>query len=90
MRLATRALVVLALPGAAFGFLTQIPPPAFDSVGDAFTVHEPLLDALTALALAAAAVVVAAIVLGALFWLGFGSDTHRQRRAGRRSARPFA
>jgi hypothetical protein len=54
VRFMMRSLIVLALPGAIFGFLTRITPPVFDSLDSGFTIDEPWLDALAALVLAAA------------------------------------
>jgi cytochrome c biogenesis protein CcdA len=81
MRLAMRVLFVLAVPGVVFGFLTQVSPLEleFDSFGDLFTVHEPWLDVLGGLAVAAAIIVAAAITVRVLFWLGFDGDPRRRR-----------
>ena len=79
MRVAMRLLFVLAVPGVIFGFLTRVPRPEFDFVDDAFAVHEPWLDAVTGLALAATIIAAAAIVVGVLFLLGFEVDPRRRR-----------
>jgi hypothetical protein len=81
MRVAMRVLFALAVPGVIFGFLTQVPPLEFefDSFGDLFTVHEPSLDVLGGLAVAAAIIVTAAITVRVLFWLGFDVDPRRRR-----------
>jgi len=73
-----RSLIVLALPGAIFGFLTRITPPVFDSLDSGFTIDEPWLDALAALVLAAAVALLVAIVVFVLVLLGFGSPTRRR------------
>jgi hypothetical protein len=77
MRLAVRALLVLAVPGLVFGFLTRVSKPEFDAVDPGHAVHEPWLDTLTGLALAAAIIVAAAIVVGVLYLLGFRGDPRR-------------
>jgi hypothetical protein len=77
-----RSLVVLALPGAIFGFLTRIPPPVFDSLDFGLTIDEPWLDALAALVLAAAVALLVAIIVFVLLLLGLGSSP-RDRRARR-------
>ena len=85
MRVAMRVLFVLAVPGVVFGFLTRVPGLEFESLDDRFnglfTVHEPWLDVLGGLAVAAAIIVAAAITVRVLLWLGFDMDS-RRRRAG--------
>ena len=77
MRQGARVLLLLTIPGLVFGSLTRVPKPEFDAVDPGHAVHEPWLDALIGLALAAAIIAAAGIALGALHLLRSHWDRRR-------------
>ncbi len=83
MRVVMRVLLVLAVPGVIFGFLTQVPRPEFESLDDRFnglfTVHESWIDVLGGLVIATAIVVAVTVTVRVLFWLGFDAPPRRRR-----------
>ena len=83
MRLAIRVLLVLALPGVVFGFLTRVPPVVFDfDIDWGFTRHGGAGwgDVLGASITAATVVAVAAAVVFLLVKLGIGAERYPTRR----------
>jgi hypothetical protein len=76
VRLAIRVLLVLALPGVVFGFLTSVPPVVFDYQFDFFAVEVGWVDVAGALITAASVVAVAAVLVK----VGIGAERYPTRR----------
>jgi hypothetical protein len=79
-----RGLVLLALPGIVFGWLTQVPQLRLKSIEfDSFAPDDGWFDVVAAVTFAAVVALVMALVVVVLVKLGIGAD----RSTGRRTTR---
>ena len=72
MRLAMRVLVLVALPGLVFGWLTRLPPLRFE-LDTGFAPEAGWIDVLAALTLATATVALIAVLVVVLIKVGIGT-----------------
>ena len=73
MRLAMRVLVLVALPGLVFGWVTRLQPMRFE-LDTGFAPEAGWIDVLAAMTIATAVVALIAVLVVVLIKVGIGTD----------------